>query len=89
MALGFFNDEGVFVPTDNSETALYLCPHEKYGDRIPTHEDILALVKVLDLVAGANVNDRFDSTLDLMADVVVSYCRQFRNVAGPEKGATP
>lgn len=57
------------------------CPHDKYGDRIPTYEDIRALVPVVEVLP---LDEYGDKARALIGQVVASYCRQFRDVAGSE-----
>lgn len=58
------------------------CPHDPYGDRIPTHEDIVALTMLIPALEKAPI---YDPAWEAVAQVITSYCRQFRDVAGPDK----
>lgn len=62
--------------TDNDGVE-HSCPHDEYGRRIPTHEDMQALTALLGALEHWKIGD---DVFPMIARVITSYCRQFRNV---------
>lgn len=60
------------------------CPHGKYGDSIPTHEDARMLMQLMQMAPSYSAQFP-ESSRKAIADACMAYVRQFRDVAGPEK----